>query len=234
MQQLTKSNKTVVNNDRKNRRTRKRGKSNGNRQPSRTEVYGAAYNQLRRDIAFIMQFINTESKYIDTTSGGLVAMGVGYNINLVNPISLGTSSTTRTGQSVKCVGIELRWHAMIDPAATTCNVVRVYLVRDKAANAAQPTFTDIYPAGTVTPRVVAYLDRFQVLYQREVMLNNAGSGGQLGDYIAEQNWHQEFNTGNAGTIADITVNSLYLTWQTSVATDMPSFSYTCRYVYVDN
>ncbi len=233
MQQLNNSNKTVINNDR-NRGPGKRRRRKNKRLPTRGEAYGAAYDQLRRDLAFVMQFVNTESKYIDTTSGGLQPFGVGYNINLMNPIALGTSSTTRTGQSVKCIGIELRWHAMINPAATTCAVVRVFIVRDRAANAAQPTFTDVYPTGTVTPRVVAYLDRFQVLYQREVMLNNAGSGGQLGDYIAEQSWHQEFNTGNLGTIADITVNSLYLTWQTSVTTNMPDFSYTSRYVFVDN
>lgn len=231
MQQLRNSSKTVINND----RNKRSGRRNKRKKPAgRMAVYGAAYGQLKRDVAWLMQFVNTESKYVDTTSSGLQPVATGYNIALVNGISLGTSSTTRTGQSVKCVGCELRWHAMINSAATTCNVMRVFVVRDRAANAAQPTFTDIYPTGTVTPRVVSYLDRFQVLYQREVMLNNAGEGGQLGDWITSQDWHQEFNTANNGTIADITVNSLYLTWQSSVVTNMPDFSYTFRYVFVDN
>ncbi len=232
-QSLRNNKKTLVNNDRNRSKRPNRGRRPAGK-PGRMQIYSNAASQLRRDVAMLMQYVNTESKYVDTTSGGLQAVGVGYNIALLNGISLGTTSTTRTGQSVKCVGCELRFHAMINPAATTCNVMRVYLVRDKAANATQPTFTDVYPTGTVTPRVVSYLDRFTILYQLEFMLNNQGNGGTLGDYLMAQNWHQEFNTGNAGTIADITVNSLYLAWQTSVAVNMPDFSYTFRYVFVDN
>jgi hypothetical protein len=230
---VRKGNRTLVANDKRKSGGKKRRNRKGGRKGGRVGVYAAAGNQLYRDVKWLMAMVNVEDKYIDTS--GSPAMANAWTYVLLNPISQGTTPVTRVGQSVKCVGLELRANVFVSAASTAIGqTVRIMLFIDKQPNAAAPGAADIYPAGSLTPRVVGYIDRFGIMFERTYALNNVNNTIFTFDYIARQSWHEEFNTGNAGTIADITKNALYLGYYTDQSANFPTISYNARYVYVDN
>jgi hypothetical protein len=235
MQVVRHGNRRLVNDDK--RRSGGKGKTRSrmvsNRPQGRMEVYGAAASQLGKDVKWLMSVVNVEDKYLDTTSSA--ASSSSWQYVLCNAISQGVTPSTRIGQSIKCVGIELRYTILCATASTAFQTVRLMLFVDKQPNAANPGATDVYGAGVLLPRTVGYLDRFKVIHEITMAFSPISNNGIMtGSFIHKQDFHQEFNTGNAGTIADITRNSLFVGYYTDQGANQATVSFTCRYVYVDN
>jgi len=97
------------------------------------------------------------------------------------------------------------------------------IVLDRQTNGAAPAaVTDILQANsTISPRSLSNRKRFKILWDKFFLLggvlNGAGTGSQL---PCQENFKiymkfkkpiiEEFNTGVAGTVADIASNSIYL------------------------
>ncbi len=223
-------NKSQVHND-VNKRKRRR-KPGGKRKPGRMKIYGSAYNQLRSDVGYIMSLLNTETKYIDSAFS--VNFSGSWQIQLLNGISLGTSSTTRTGQSVKASGLEAKFFVTLNPLSTSIQSYRIVILQDKQPNATAVTPTDVYLASPVSPRTVAYLDRFTILWEKWAIIEPDWPTGEIEQFSRSLNFHVEFNTGNAGTIADITKNSVYMMWYSDAGANFGTLVYYTRFVFIDN
>jgi len=222
--------KTLVHSDarRKPRRARRaKGKKRG-----RMAIYGGAINQLTSDVKAIYRMLNVEDKYIDTGFSAAVTSGA-WGSTVVNTMVQGTTASTRIGQSVKTVGIECRWTIITNSASTNPQFFRVVIFIDKQADGASPTFTNVYPLSVIGARVDGYIEEFTVLYDKVVALSPNGSEACVESFIRTLTFHTTF-VGNAGTIADIQTNALWIMWYSDQAANMPTFSHKTRYIYVDN
>jgi hypothetical protein len=228
--ETTKKGKKALVKDDVSRRFRRRGK---NKFGKRGQIYGAAANQIRKDIGYLFSVLNVEDKYRDISSGS-VTLSAAWQGALLNGLSQGTTPSTRIGQSVKTVGLEFRWTVYINASSTLGQTFRIVIFTDKFANNTAPTFTDVYTASPISPRVVAFLERFHVLYEIRSTLSPDGQEVRVDDYIRPQQWHVKFNTANNGTIADITSNSLYVIYISDQSANFPTLVYESRFIYVDN
>lgn len=216
-----------------------RGYSRGKRSYRRRLRYQRpiTYRQIGRkvirDVAWLKSVVNVEKKYNDlnasTTSSTTAALV------LMNGLSLGTSSTTRNGQSIKMVSFLLRYIISINASAST-SVHRLMIICDTQPNAASPAIADIIQntGSVLSPLVIANGKRFKIL--RDIITNLSINGQEVRNvkkYI-KLNMHTEYNTANNGTIADITKNAFYIFHQSDQATNTVTFAYSTRLRYIDN
>jgi len=222
--------KSQIKNDQRKNAARRKPKAK--KVPGRMQIYGSAYNQLHSDVSWLLSMVNTETKYVD--AGGIFAFTGAWQITLLNGLTTGTSSTTRIGQSIKLVGIEFKCFVTMNPLATAISSYRVVIVKDKQCNAAALTGTDVYPAGSTSFRTVSYLDRFDVIWEKWAILDVEFPTGEIEQFSKKVEFHVDFNTGTAGTIADITKNSLYMIVYSDAGVNYPQMHFASRVVFVDN
>ena len=150
-----------------------------------------------------------------TTGGSLVADTTG-GIQLLNGIARGDDFTNRIGRSVSMNGLNVRIHNAVTGGNGVDQVHRVLVVLDRQPNGVALAATDVLESATVHAQYNRNNRlRFQVLYDRNFVLNASGEAGSQSYriiFIRRQiaNYVQTFNAGNAGTIADISTNSIYL------------------------
>lgn len=156
---------------------------------------------------------NVDSHDINSTPG----------LFLMNGLAPGNSATTRVGQSVSIRTLEIRAQGWVTATTGVVNMCRALLVLDKQTNGAAPTaITDILQANNVlSPRNLGNRRRFKILWDKLFMLGGVLNGAGTGSSVPEQKVFksyikfrrpiiEEFNTGNAGDVTDITSNSIYL------------------------
>ncbi len=207
-------------------------RSTGGRERGRIEIYGSAINQLRKDVSYVMSMLNVEDKYIDT--GATTTLSGAWQLFLLNGCQLGTTATTRNGQSIKLHSLEFRAFLTMNGASTAVQSSRIVLFADKQSNAAAPTATDIYPAAVAGQRVVSYLDRFTIIRDEWFVLDPNAPSGELLVLSLPMNFHVSFNTGNVGDVTDITRNSIYMMVLSDAGANFPTLVWTNRLGFVDN
>jgi hypothetical protein len=90
---------------------------------------------------------------------------------------------------------------------------RIVVVQDKQTNGAALAITDVFNAVQVNSLQNIYnAERFRILYDTRFMLNAYGEpiSQRVVNFEIPLNVLTTYNTGNAGTVADINTNSLYL------------------------
>lgn len=210
----------------------RRRRPGGRKRPGRVEIYGGAISQLRKDVGYVMSLLNVEDKYID--NGATTALTGSWQLFLLNGLQLGTTSTTRIGQSIKLNSVLFKAFLTINASSTNVQSSRVVMFADKQANAAAPTATDIYPATVASQRVVSYLDRFTILLDEWIILDPSSPSGELLIHSKAMSQHVSYNTANVGDITDITKNSIYLMVLSDAGSNFPTLVWTSRLGFVDN
>jgi len=162
---------------------------------------------------------------------------------LLNGLAPGNSASQRVGMKVSIRSVEIR----MAPHATTTNgeenTIRCMIVLDRQSNGVAPTaITDILQTNSVTsPRSLTQRKRFKIIWDRLFAIGAATNSGTaqtrtIDKYIKfKRPIVAEYNAGVAGTIADISANSLWLVFfatQPSGATDSLGPSYV-RIRYTD-
>jgi len=156
-----------------------------------------------------------EWKYIETDAMNLTADTTPV-LTLVNGVTMGTSAANRVGQSITMRSLQLRLVNAATPATGTDQIHRLLLVLDRQANGTAPTLPDIlYPGGTLfTMRNLDNRKRFKILWDKTIVLDASGEPGTIRFTKMYLKFRRpvtvDFNGGNAGSIGDITSNSLYL------------------------
>lgn len=134
-------------------------------------------------------------------------------ITLLNGVARGDDIDQRIARKVSSHALELRLHRSVVSPGGTRQISRVLVVLDKQANGASPAITDVLVSAS--PYSLYNRNnslRFHILYDDSVCLNAVGDSDSFvfTTECLSLKFVQIFNSGDAGTIADITTNALYL------------------------
>lgn len=188
--------------------------------------------RIARDVAWLKSMVNIERKYADYTFSAAITST--ENFQLINGLTTGTSASTRNGQSVKLASVFVRMYITQAAAATTTQV-RIFLLRDKQANAAIATSGGLLADNTniLSPLNISNGKRFKVYWDKLYRLDTNKLNLEVKKY-KRLRFHIEYNTGTAGTIADITTNSLYLMMVSDQDINSPTVQFWARIRFIDN
>lgn len=154
--------------------------------------------------------IARELKAVDVSPN--TAADTGGAILLLNGIAPGTALDQRVGRQVAMV--KLNYHLLCSVTAATGidQSHRVLVVRDKQPNGVALTIADVLTGGSTSQYNLSNQARFAILMDKRYYLNASGEPGSglVLDGSIGINAIEQFNGGIAGTVADITTNSLYL------------------------
>lgn len=182
-----------------------------------------------------------EVKHKDTLLSGveLVSAPVaGTNILLLNGLSQGNTNITRIGDNVKITSIQFRGRLTSAIALLGTSRPRVIIFWDKQANGAAPAATDLLDNSVITrltdsPYNHDYIERFDILYDKTWVIDSnavadfdpaTGTTSTVMPKSVKINKYKKlqrkvnYGLGNAGTVADISHNSLYLMLISETAT----------------
>lgn len=178
------------------------------------------YNRRKATVGLVNKIVtrqikkNEELKYVDTTIG--LAMTTGCNSILLNGLSLGSTASQRIGIRTRVKSIQLSLDAKVNDSGVDQNVrVIVYskVQNQGAAESGATAYNKIYNTGTpLAIRNLAYIKDYRVLYDNKFDLgaiSKPSSQKNINKYI-KCNIPINYNSGNAGTAADIDQNALYL------------------------
>lgn len=216
----------------KRRNRGRRARRTGPSRPGRMQVYSAAGQQALRDLNTLRRYINTEMHFTDVTAS--VTPSTTPSLVLLNGITIGDTASTRTGQSIKMDRSDFRFNLAVN-STSVANFVRIIVVVDKQSNATAMTAADLLVSNTtVSPYSFGSQQRFIPLFDETYALTTYGTGSICKCVGLSTNQHVTYNTGNAGTVADIVSNSVYMIHLSDQATNLPSLLYYNRLWFVDN
>lgn len=132
---------------------------------------------------------------------------------LLNGIARGDDIGERVGRQVVIKSIELKMTSMVNATDGTDQIHRIFIVYDKQTNATALTYIQVLNSLSVhAPRNLENRNRFVNLYDRYFSLTNDGNYGcrRSLQHYKRHNLKVTFNSGDAGTVADIVTGSIYL------------------------
>lgn len=166
---------------------------------------------LRKNVKECMLKLS-ELKHIDTNLAGAVAAAGG--IQVLNDVSQGTSTTSRVGNQLYNVKLNIRGHVVL--AATQAgDLFRYIIFKDKQTDGSAPAVLDILETANVDANY--NLDkvgsRFVILADRYVPIQQAAATVTT-PYVPFALYKKlnfvTYYTGNAGTVSDISTNGLFV------------------------
>lgn len=194
----------------------------------------AAYAAVRK----MKRRSNTE--YKQSNAGTSAAISSTGSITVVNHAAQGDDHTERTGRSIRCMDFYMRLTAA-SHASATHTFVRSIVFRDKSGNGSVPAVGDVLnTADHLSMLNTNFGKRFTVIADETISIEGSAAGG--GDvakfYKVYRNLrgdtHVEFNTGTAGTGADINTGAMYHLLISDQATNTPTVDWISRVKYIDN
>lgn len=160
---------------------------------------------------------------------------------LLNGLIRGDDYDNRDKRVIRLESMSLNWIIQHDVLDTIACVTRLMLVWDKQSNGAIFTSNDLLSDITPIDNINSQLNlsnrkRFQVLKDIRIDTTSAGSNqvkhGSM--YINLRKKMTVYNTGNAGTVADISTGSLYLVYVCTNVLTAPELSIRSRIRFFDN
>lgn len=225
----TKPAQNVKNVDFRGRRPRRKRRGSGRMS------YTGMIRQVKSDVKALIQTLNVEDKFIDTIVAPTAFTSTAAVLTLLNGCQLGNTAITRNGFSTRAVDFQINLF-LTQAAAATNTFVRVVLVRDEQPNSAVFLGNDLYVDSTnvLSLRYVPYIPRFHTYLDEIFTLTSTNQHAIVTSRIVNLSFHVQYNTSNAGTIADINKNSLYLYLQSNESVNFASYSFFTRFSFVDN
>jgi len=162
-----------------------------------------------------------EKKWVDIAQNGAFPSATATGaLTLLNTLSQGTTPNTRVGTRVEVKSIAIKGLVQAGTGAgNTLEPLRIKIVYDKEANGAAPAATDIlvndfiYGHNNLANggRFITLMDKIYEPLIPSIGASQIGTGGSIviNEYI-KCNLPVKYNTGNAGTIADIVSGSIYM------------------------
>lgn len=200
--------------------------------------------RIVRDVCYLKSVINVEKKYKDTVSAGTAfPSATGGTMVLLNGMQTGDTATTREGQSMRMKYLYVEGFVVLNSPATQ-DITRVAVVLDRQPNASAANFASVWDVTTASAanalRNMDNPDRFLVLKDIRMTLSSAGQNiKKFKLYIPmgrlkQMDQRTKYTTGNAGTVADISTNALYLAFGADLTANFSTIDYNCRLRFVDN
>lgn len=166
---------------------------------------------------------NVERKILDTTNVTDITTTPASIV--LNMMAQGTSANTRIGQRILIKSIQLKINLVRENAATTTlQQVHLSLVYDRQSKGAvAAVYGDVWGGNTFPGtdlRNADGLGRFFVIWDHVENIegvNMGGSSSKFIEFFRKVNLPVYYNTGNAGTVADIDTGALILMVKGSTA-----------------
>ena len=152
-----------------------------------------------------------EFKAVDTSVN--IACDTTGAVALLNGIARGDDINERVGRRVVLRSIEMRVQSVVTATTGVDQNHRVLIVYDRQTNATALTVADVLTAVDInSPRNLTNRSRFKIIYDSLHHLNASGESGahKVLDWYKPLWLPVTFNSGDAGTVADIQTGSLYL------------------------
>lgn len=207
----------------------------GKRNAGRWNIYGRAGKQLAKDVWTLKNLINVEFKSSDIYNSTQTAPLAGALV-LVNHLTKGDDYNNRDGRQVRFKSLFLNGRVIMHASATH-TAVRMVVFIDKQPNGVVPTATDVLSTAT-TNLIDAFRNlnnrkRFVILKDARYTLNTDYPEKQI-KYYKKLDMKTIYDDGDAGTIADITTNALYVMWISDEGTWVPDVRVPARLRFIDN
>lgn len=181
---------------------------------------------IRNDRFGVKLQMGPEIKNVDTNFLDVQPSSTGA-VTLLNGMTQGTTTVTRIGQKIEMTSCQIKglyYNNITDlgniSGTPGCDLLQCSLVYDKQSNGAAPSWSDIFTDSTAInaptgARNVNNLDRFVVLKTFHVLISQAGPNAEYFEHYIPMNHDVRYNTGTAGTVADIQTGALYLAYSNS-------------------
>jgi hypothetical protein len=180
--------------------------------------------------------LSPEVKYIDTNSN--CAVNSTGALVLLNGCTEGTDVDERIGHHISVRKVMGAFGHAPDATTGVAQGHRILLVLDRQSNGSAPAITDILQsANTRSFANLDFADRFKILVDKVVIVSAYGDTGEYvqSSFECSIGCTTLYNTNNAGTIADINTNALYVVFvgsQASGTTDGQVY-YNIRLLFTD-
>lgn len=193
---------------------------------------------VARSRAAVPRYALGEFKSVDVNAD--MACDTTSSVQLLNGIARGDEINERNGREITIMSIQLNALFKATAATGTDQQQRLLIVYDRQTNAAACTFAQVVStAGVLTPRNLENRRRFKILFDRTFVISQtvaAEPGNQMiCKFYRRLRLPVTFNSGDAGTVADITTGSLYaIAYGGNVAgATAGTISVNCRIRYQD-
>lgn len=191
----------------------------------------AAYNMA----VALKRIVNVEKKYYDTTISTAAVTETGV-ITDISAIAQGDSALNRDGDSLKPLGLNMRFTLKGDASTSRDTSIRVIVFRMKHENAVVPSVSDVLDVVSINA-MYNYTERprFNVLMDKIYTLpinDSTVIPQRYYSFSSRLTGHMKFVTGQV-THEDGGIYLLRISDE-STATNRPQFGSTTRITYVDN
>lgn len=177
------------------------------------------------------RFPRPEQKYNDVSNN--VTVTTTPHLALLNGVVKGTDAVSRLGQVTAAASNFFVGFTKINVAASE-SVIRIALILDHQPDGLAFTMTDVFTnADTISPRNVGNGTRFKILFEKRYALSVSGPMIFNVKSFKKLYFKARYNLGNAGTIADIQTNSLYILAVSNEATNGVALTYQNRFRWID-
>lgn len=157
-----------------------------------------------------VQLSEGELKSVD--HNGALACNTTGTLLLLNGIARGDEINERNGREVTMRSVELKVQSAVTAGTGIDQIQRHLLVYDRQTNGTALTIAQVLDSvSTVAMKSLENRRRFKILMDRTVVLNATAEPGSMNYYKYYRRifYPVTFNSGDAGTVADITTGSLY-------------------------
>lgn len=190
---------------------------------------------LAKDVAHVKGLINTEFKRIDTTiNAGHSSATTFY---LLNGLQRGDQFSQRIGRSLRIKSIEINsLHTL--GAGATASSIRMILFLSIAPKGIAPVAGDVLnnggpPLNIVSPRNLDNRSNILILRDKTLSLSSSGDQKKSWNYFKNLDIKAIYNSGNAGTVADIDGQALYLMIMSTEPVNVPASQIFLRVRFID-
>ena len=188
-----------------------------------------------------------EYKAIDVSNPNAQVTNAG-GVVLLNGCARGDDIGERDGRQITMRSVDIRMEIQPVGTATSAHSLRVIIFVDKQANGTAPTPANVLAVtgsaeATVSAHNLEYRNRFWILSDKVYGFgcDYGGAGVGVQRLVATRFWRSfavktTFNSGTAGTVADIATNSLYLLAisDTATAAQQPYLQFYSRVRFTDD
>ncbi len=217
-----------------NRRTFQRWKRGGfqNRNRRKNFDYWDVMNKVKADVTKLKGLLNTEFKALDIASSATITTTP--SILMLSGLAKGDDFDNRDGRQVRWKSVEVSMQVVMHTTPIN-TLLRVMVVIDKQPNATLLTIAELLVQTTIDS--LKNLDnrkRLVILRDDVIELSDGKGTSLLWKYYKKIDMITVYDDGDAGTIADIETNALYLIMFSSEATNGPTVQRFIRTRFIDN
>ncbi len=179
---------------------------------------------------YVSRKVDGELKRVDSALS--VQPPVAGLVTLISGMARGDDFNQRIGLKTEIKSFLIRWRAVLHANASATGI-RVALVQDKQVNGVLPGTNDIYGGALLSPVSHQRTQRFIVLWDKFIQLNDNSGKERYGKKYRKLNIKASY-AGAGSAIGNIMTNALYLVTFSDEAVNFPVFDFETRLTMIDN